>query len=117
LNINAAMAFTSRSVPSTPTAESMKAKGYQYRDNEVMKSASTKAASKLFPILDWFPKYSSSRQLVPDVIAGITTGTMAVPQSMSYALIAGLPPQYGLYSDIQFCYPILGTSKVRLAFA
>ncbi len=36
--------------------------------------------------------------LTGDLIAGITVGIVVVPQSMSYAQIATLPPQYGLYS-------------------
>jgi SulP family sulfate permease len=35
-----------------------------------------------------------------DVVAGLTVATVAVPQAMAYALIAGLPPQYGLYTAI-----------------
>jgi SulP family sulfate permease len=35
-----------------------------------------------------------------DVIAGLTVATVAVPQAMAYALIAGIPPQYGLYTAI-----------------
>ena len=34
-----------------------------------------------------------------DIIAGLTVGLVLVPQSMSYAKIANLPPQYGLYSS------------------
>jgi len=46
-----------------------------------------------------------------DVVAGVTIGVVAVPQSLSYAMLAGLPAVYGLYSDLQICYPIFGTSK------
>src|SRR5215831_13484133 len=35
-----------------------------------------------------------------DLIAGLTVATVAVPQAMAYALIAGIPPQYGLYTAI-----------------
>ncbi len=63
-----------------------------------------------FPILVWLPKYDVSN-LINDFISGITVGVIAIPQSMSYALIAGIPVQYGLYSDIQIMYPIFGTSK------
>jgi sodium-independent sulfate anion transporter 11 len=37
--------------------------------------------------------------LIADLIAGITVGIVVVPQSMGYAKIAQLPPQYGLYSS------------------
>src|SRR5512136_424036 len=35
-----------------------------------------------------------------DLLAGLTVATVAVPQAMAYALIAGIPPQYGLYTAI-----------------
>src|SRR5262245_8292460 len=35
-----------------------------------------------------------------DLVAGLTVATVAVPQAMAYALIAGLPPEYGLYTAI-----------------
>jgi SulP family sulfate permease len=35
-----------------------------------------------------------------DVVAGLTVATVAVPQAMAYALLAGVPPQYGLYTAI-----------------
>ena len=63
------------------------------------------------PILEWLPHYKFEDNLMFDLIAGITVGVMAIPQSISYASIAGLPAQYGLYSDLQICYPIFGTSK------
>lgn len=47
------------------------------------------------------------------MIAGLTVGLMVVPQGLAYALVAGLPPQYGLYSAFMGCfaYCIFGTSK------
>lgn len=63
------------------------------------------------PIREWLPQYKWSEDTPYDVAAGLTVGVMAIPQSLSYALIAGLPPAYGLYSDLQICYPIFGSSK------
>ncbi|HEY2773086.1 MAG TPA: SulP family inorganic anion transporter [Candidatus Binatia bacterium] len=40
------------------------------------------------------------RDLRADLIAGLTVATVAVPQAMAYAIVAGLPPQYGLYTAI-----------------
>ncbi|CAL1704078.1 unnamed protein product [Somion occarium] len=51
----------------------------------------------LFPILQWITRYNFG-WLYGDVIAGLTVGMVVVPQSMSYAQIATLPPEYGLYS-------------------
>ena len=47
------------------------------------------------------------------MLAGATVGIMLVPQSMAYAMIAGLPPVYGLYAAIfpQLIYALLGTSR------
>ena len=48
-----------------------------------------------------------------DFIAGITVSVLLIPQGMAYALIAGLPPIYGLYAALtpQMIYTILGTSR------
>lgn len=66
----------------------------------------------LFPILQWLPNYTREN-LNGDLFAGITVGVMLIPQGMAYALIAGLPPVYGLYASIvpQIIYAILGTSR------
>lgn len=49
----------------------------------------------LFPIATWIHRYNL-QWLIRDIIAGITVGIVVVPQSMGYAKIAQLPPQYGL---------------------
>ncbi|MCX8026309.1 MAG: sulfate permease [Thermodesulfovibrionales bacterium] len=51
----------------------------------------------LFPFIDWIKTYDK-RWLLRDLLAGITVAVVLVPQSMSYAMIAGLPPIYGLYA-------------------
>jgi SulP family sulfate permease len=56
-------------------------------------------AANLFPFLPWIRGYGKLH-LRPDLIAGLTVAVMAVPQSMAYALIAGLPVQCGLYASI-----------------
>ncbi|EJD44033.1 sulfate permease, partial [Auricularia subglabra TFB-10046 SS5] len=66
----------------------------------------------LFPVLQWAPRYNAG-WAVGDIIAGITVGLVLVPQSMSYAKIASLPPEYGLYSSFVgvFVYCFFATSK------
>lgn len=66
----------------------------------------------LFPILRWLPHYNFTWGYA-DLVAGITVGCVLVPQSMSYAQIATLPPQYGLYSSFvgAFTYSLFATSK------
>ena len=67
---------------------------------------------QLFPILSWLLKYSQ-KDLFDDLPAGITVGIMLIPQGMAYALIAGLPIEYGLYASLvpQIIYAITGTSR------
>lgn len=64
------------------------------------------------PILKWGPKYTTHK-LVCDVIAGITVALTVMPQALAYATLAGLEPQYGLYSAFIGCfiYAIFGTCK------
>ena len=64
------------------------------------------------PILDWLPQYKKS-YFKGDLSAGLTVGVMLIPQGMAYAMIAGLPPQYGLFTAIVplFIYAIFGTSR------
>ena len=66
----------------------------------------------LLPILDWLPNYETSN-LKGDLSAGLTVGVMLIPQGMAYAMIAGLPPIYGLYASTipLVIYAILGTSR------
>jgi len=65
-----------------------------------------------FPILNWLGNYKKE-DLKGDFFAGVTVGIMLIPQGMAYALIAGLPPVYGLYASIvpQIIYAIFGTSR------
>ncbi|KAF9155356.1 hypothetical protein BG015_010114 [Linnemannia schmuckeri] len=64
------------------------------------------------PIIKWLPRYQRG-WAVRDIIAGVTVGLIVVPQGMSYAKVAGLPVQHGLYSAyigaIFYCF--MGTSK------
>lgn len=66
----------------------------------------------LFPVLQWLPSMNSDK-LKADVIAGITVGVMLIPQSMSYADIAGLQYRYGLYTSVVpiITYALMGSSR------
>ncbi len=67
---------------------------------------------RFFPILEWLPKYKKA-YLAGDFSAGITVGIMLIPQGMAYALIAGLPPIYGLYAALipNLIYVFTGSSR------
>src|SRR5439155_16460026 len=54
---------------------------------------------RYIPALDSLRHYSW-RAAAKDLMAGLTVATVAVPQAMAYATLAGLPPQYGLYTAI-----------------
>ncbi|KNZ75409.1 putative sulfate permease C3H7.02 [Termitomyces sp. J132] len=66
----------------------------------------------LFPVLQWITRYNF-QWLTGDLIAGLTVGIVVVPQGMSYATIATLPPEYGLYSSFVgvAIYWLFATSK------
>ena len=61
----------------------------------------------------WLLRYRK-RQLPGDVIAGFTVATLLVPQSMAYALLAGVSPEVGLYASILplIIYGLLGSSRI-----
>ncbi len=72
----------------------------------------TNSLKKIFPILDWLPNYKAS-YLKGDLFAGLTVGVILIPQGIAYAIIAGLPPIYGLYTALvpQIMYTVFGTSR------
>src|SRR5262249_32436742 len=61
----------------------------------------------LFPPAQWLPRYRAA-WLPRDVLAGITLAAYAIPVSLAYASLAGLPPEYGIY-----CY-LLGALACAL---
>ncbi len=68
---------------------------------------------RYLPFLDWLVHYRRA-DLTGDMMAGVIVAIMLVPQGMAYALLAGLPPQVGLYASILplFIYGLLGSSRV-----
>ncbi|WP_170464824.1 SulP family inorganic anion transporter [Ruegeria arenilitoris] len=75
-------------------------------------NASQKAWRRYVPILDWGRSYTKSA-LSNDLIAAVIVTIMLIPQSLAYALLAGLPPEAGLYASIVpiLLYAIFGTSR------
>ena len=70
------------------------------------------ALGDILPVVNWAKQYKR-QDLVGDLMAGLIVTIMLVPQSMAYALLAGLPPQVGLYASIVplVLYGLFGTSR------
>ncbi|XP_068443129.1 prestin [Clinocottus analis] len=81
-----------------------------------LRCSSQKAKAAVFsflPILTWLPNYPVKQYLFSDVVSGLSTGVVQLPQGLAYAMLAAVPPVYGLYSSF---YPVLlytffGTSR------
>ncbi|XP_022878506.1 probable sulfate transporter 3.3 [Olea europaea var. sylvestris] len=69
-------------------------------------------AQYIFPILQWGPKYNL-KLLKSDIVSGLTIASLAIPQGISYAKLANLPPIVGLYSSFvpPLVYAVLGSSR------
>ncbi|KAK6122348.1 hypothetical protein DH2020_043968 [Rehmannia glutinosa] len=69
-------------------------------------------AQYIFPVLKWGPNYSL-KLLKSDIVSGLTIASLAIPQGISYAKLANLPPIVGLYSSFvpPLIYAVLGSSR------
>ncbi|KAM7270535.1 hypothetical protein ACFE04_029749 [Oxalis oulophora] len=67
---------------------------------------------RIFPILSWGREYSISK-FKSDLLAGLTLASLCIPQSLGYATLAKLNPEYGLYTSIvpPLIYAVMGTSR------
>jgi SulP family sulfate permease len=68
--------------------------------------------ARYLPILDWGRRYDRT-SLTGDLIAAAIVTIMLIPQSLAYALLAGLPPEAGIYASILpiILYSVFGTSR------
>ncbi|KAL4653903.1 hypothetical protein ACB092_01G339700 [Castanea dentata] len=84
---------------------------WQFRDDKPARRV-TKALQYFIPILEWLPKYNL-RLLRYDILAGLTITSLAIPQGISYAKLAEIPPIIGLYSSFvpPLLYAVFGSSK------
>jgi SulP family sulfate permease len=71
-----------------------------------------KAIEKIVPAYGWLRSYKRS-ELSKDLLSGLIVAVMLIPQGMAYALLAGLPPIYGLYASTvpAIVYALFGTSR------
>jgi SulP family sulfate permease len=73
--------------------------------------------AQFLPIIEWLPRYFKKdvilQNLKGDILAGVTVAIVIIPQGIAYALVAGLPPIYGLYTCFipTLLYPFFGTSR------
>src|SRR5690554_57032 len=67
---------------------------------------------RYLPILTWLPQYNRAA-LVSDLVAAVIVTLLLIPQSLAYALLAGLPAEMGLYASILplAAYSLLGSSR------
>jgi SulP family sulfate permease len=75
------------------------------------RGAQATSLGRYLPFTRWLLHYDRAN-LPSDLVAGIVTAIMLIPQSMAYAQLAGLPPQVGLYASVVplIIYALLGTS-------
>ncbi|KAJ1298386.1 hypothetical protein BS78_01G448800 [Paspalum vaginatum] len=86
---------------------------YQSADNHFTHSVCTMSIiHSLFPILAWWKTYSL-KSFRSDLMAGLTLASLSIPQSIGYANLANLDPQYGLYTSVvpPLVYAVMGTSR------
>ena len=71
-----------------------------------------KSLKSVLPILGWAPAYTRT-EAQSDLVAALIVTIMLVPQSLAYAMLAGLPPEVGLYASILplIAYALFGTSR------
>ena len=72
----------------------------------------TNPLRRYLPVLDWGRSYDRTT-LTSDLVAAVIVTIMLIPQSLAYALLAGLPPEAGIYASILpiILYAIFGTSR------
>uniref|UniRef100_A0A3Q0T3D0 Solute carrier family 26 member 3 n=1 Tax=Amphilophus citrinellus TaxID=61819 RepID=A0A3Q0T3D0_AMPCI len=71
------------------------------------------AVLSFLPIIGWMRIYRIREWLLGDVVSGVSTGLVAIMQGLAFALLAELPPSYGLYTAFfpMLTYFFLGTSR------
>ena len=68
------------------------------------------------PFSRWLPEYKNPGIIRADVLAGLTGAIVVMPQGIAFALLAGMPPQYGLYAAMVPCLiaALFGSSRLMV---
>uniref|UniRef100_A0A0D9VQQ1 STAS domain-containing protein n=1 Tax=Leersia perrieri TaxID=77586 RepID=A0A0D9VQQ1_9ORYZ len=84
----------------------------QYKDQPKFKKVWI-TLQNIFPVLDWGRHYTFRKFIRGDLISGLTIASLCIPQDIGYAKLAGLLPQYGLYSSFvpPLIYALMGSSR------
>ena len=69
-----------------------------------------------FPFSRWLPEYKSPGTIRADIFAGLTGAIVVLPQGIAFALLAGMPPHYGLYAAMLPCLiaALFGSSRLMV---
>jgi SulP family sulfate permease len=69
-----------------------------------------------FPFSKWIPEYKNPGVVRADIFAGLTGAIVVMPQGIAFALLAGMPPQYGLYAAMLPCLiaALFGSSRLMV---
>ena len=68
------------------------------------------------PFTRWLPEYKTPGTIRADLLAGLTGAVVVLPQGIAYAMLAGMPPQYGLYAAMVPCLiaALFGSSRLMV---
>lgn len=91
--------------PDAPSENGTSPEGWVIKQRQTLRATLRQRSAKdwlttLVPMARWIPTYDWKHFLLTDILAGLAVGVMIIPQSMSYAKLAGLPVEYGLYSSL-----------------
>ncbi|PON72556.1 Low affinity sulfate transporter [Trema orientale] len=94
------------------TVGSMKNKYYSSLKSQSFAKRVVSVQQEIFPILAWGRNYRATK-FKNDLLAGLTIASLCIPQSIGYATLAKLDPQYGLYTSVvpPLIYAVMGTSR------
>lgn len=101
-----------RKTAKVPHRERLQSTLTSAQDNYQARSA-VEWVETFVPMVKWLREYKFKDNIMADIVAGITVTTVIIPQSMSFAKLAGMPVQFGLYCSFMpiYAYSVFGTSR------